>query len=101
MAVKVTQPKVSEAIEAVRWAVTGNDAASALEARRRARLAAPDAVAFLHFVVRSDGYASVTQRVRSSTVVLEAAGLLTPETRETRLFEAEGTDGADVREPAS
>jgi hypothetical protein len=52
----------------------------------------------LAYVVKQDGYASVAQRVRSATVLLEAAELLASESKPTNLFRAEGSDGAGERE---
>ena len=79
------------------WTASGDASASAEEARRRAKLSAPDAIALLSFVVKQDGYASVAQRVRSATVLLEAAELLS-ESKPTGLFRAEGSDGSGERE---
>jgi hypothetical protein len=62
-----------------------------------AKLSAPDAVALLAFVVKQDGYASVAQRVRSATVLLEAAELLASDSKPTGLFCADGSDGAGER----
>ena len=95
---KVPPQKIEQLIDAVAWAPRGDDTASAEEARRRARQAAPDAIALLAFVVKTDGYASVAQRVRSATVLLEAAELLASESKPTGLFRAEGSDGSGERE---
>jgi hypothetical protein len=73
----------------------GDDAAAALEARKRARQASPDAIAFLVHCIRDDR-ASLTQHVRSSTVVLECAGLLQTESRPTGLFGSGDAGDADV-----
>lgn len=96
---KVTQQKITQTIDALQWAVCGDDAEAAAEMRKRARQCGPDCVALLHHVVISDNFASITQRVRASTVLLEAGGFLSSETKETGLFrEAEGSDGADAGE---
>ena len=76
-----------------------DDIEAAAETRRRARQCGPDSVAFLHFVVRTDKFASSAQRVRSAIVLLEVGEFLAPEARATGLFqEAEEADGADGRE---
>ena len=96
---KVTQQKITQTIDAVQWAVSGDDAEAAAETRKRARQCGPDCVALLHHVVRSDNFASITQRVRAASTLLEAGGFLSSETKETGLFrEPEGTDSADERE---
>jgi hypothetical protein len=96
---KVTQQKITQTIDAVQWTVSGDDAEAAAETRKRARQCGPDAVAFLNFVVRADKFASVTQRVRAASVLLEVGEFLTTEAKETGLFrEAEGSDGADAGE---
>jgi hypothetical protein len=75
------------------------DAARAEATRRRARQCGPDNVAFLHFVVRTDKFASSAQRVRAAIVLLEVGEFLAPETKAAGLFrEAEEVDGADERE---
>jgi len=48
--------------------------------------------------VTTDGFASATQRVRSSTVLLEVAQLLSAEAKQTGLFRTEEADGADAGE---
>jgi hypothetical protein len=98
---KVAQKKITQTIDAVQWAVSGNDAEAAAETRKRARQCGPDCVALLHHVVRSDNFASITQRVRAASTLLEAGGFLSSETKETGIFrEPEGTDGHDDREGA-
>jgi hypothetical protein len=97
MTVKVTQQKITQMIDAVQWAVSGDDAEAAAETRKRARQCGPDAVAFLAFVMRSDKFASATQRVRAATVLLEAGGFLTSEAKAAGLFRDEA-DGADAHE---
>jgi hypothetical protein len=96
---KVSPSKIEELIDAVAWTRDGDATTSAQEARRRAQISAPDCIALLAHVVRTDGYASVAQRVRSATVLLEAAELLASErSKPTGLFRAEGADGAGERE---
>jgi hypothetical protein len=92
---KVGQEKITAAVDAVRWSAVGDDTEAALETRRRARLTGPDAVALLHYVLKTDGFASSAQRVRAAGMLLEAAGFLAPEARETGLFRPEETDGAN------
>ena len=96
---KVPQRAITQVIDAMQWKVSGDDAEAATETRKRARLSEPDCVALLYHVVRSDNFASVTQRVRAASTLLEAGGFLSSETKETGLFrEPEGTDSADERE---
>lgn len=97
---KVDQGQVTTAMAAVRMAARGDDSAAAAEALRRARMAAPDCVAFLHNVVRAERIASPMQRVRAACVLLQAAGFLPSETRVSgALQEPEGADGgADAPE---
>jgi len=98
---KVHQQKITQVIDAMQWKVSGDDAEAATETRKRARLCGPDCVALLYHVVRSDNFASVTQRVRAASTLLEAGGFLSSEAKETGIFrEPEGTDGADEREGA-
>ena len=98
---KMPQQKITQTTDAVKWAVSGDDAEAAAETRKRARQCGPDCVALLHHVVRSDNFASITQRVRAASTLLEAGGFLSSEAKETGLFrELEGTDGADEREGA-
>ena len=98
---KVSQQKITQTMDAVQWAVSGDDAEAAAETRKRARQCGPDCVALLHHVVRSDNFASITQRVRAASTLLEAGGFLSSEAKETGIFrEPEGTDGADEREGA-
>ena len=87
MASKMSQQKVE-----IEWTTSGDDGEAAKEARRRARLAAPDAIAYLVHCVRDD-HATNAQRVRSANMVLECAGLLQTETRVTGLF---GGDAGDA-----
>jgi hypothetical protein len=96
---KVSQQRITEAIDVVQWTARGDDVEAAAETRKRARQCGPDSVAFLHFVVRTDKFASSAQRVRSAIVLLEVGEFLAPETKATGLFrEAEDGDGADGRE---
>jgi hypothetical protein len=98
---KVPQQKITQTIDALRWAVSSDDAEAAAETRKRARQCGPDCVALLHFVVTSDTFASAAQRVRSAGMLLEAGGFLWPGTKETALFhEPEGSNGGDDREGA-
>src|SRR5262245_36456297 len=96
---KVTQRKITQTIDAMQWTVHGDDAEAAAETRRRARQCGPDAVAILHYVVRTDKFASVTQRVRAASVLLEVGEFLSSEAKETGLFRApEETATADADE---
>jgi hypothetical protein len=98
---KVTQQKITQTIDAVQWAVSGDDAEAAAETRKRARQCGPDCVALLRHVVITDNFASITQRVRAASTLLEAGGFLSSEAKETGIFrEPEGTDSADEREEA-
>ena len=96
---KATQGKVTEAIDVVQWAVTGDDDEAASETRKRARQCGPDAVAFLNFVMGNDGFATSAQRVRAATTLLEVGEFLSSEPKATGLFRAvEDSDGAGERE---
>jgi hypothetical protein len=96
MVPKVTRDQVTETINAVQWTTHGDDDQAAAETRKRARQCGPDAVAFLHYVLRTDKFASVTQRVRASIALLEAGEFLTSEAKATDLFrEPEGSGAAD------
>ena len=98
---KVPQRAITQVIDALQWGESGDDAEAATETRKRARLSGPDCVALLYHVVQSDNFASVTQRVRAASTLLEAGGFLSSEAKETGIFrEPEGTDGADEREGA-
>jgi hypothetical protein len=98
---KVPQRAITQVIDAMQWKVSGDDAEAATETRKRARLSGPDCVALLYHVVRSDNFASVTQRVRAASTLLEAGGFLSSEAKETGIFpEPERTDGSDEREGA-
>jgi hypothetical protein len=78
-----------------------NDEDAMAEARRRARVAAPDAVAFLVHCIRDDS-ASNQQRVRSANMVLECAGLLQVMSKPTGLFDSDtgDADGTHAGKPA-
>jgi hypothetical protein len=95
---KVPQRAITQVIDAMQWGVSGDDAEAATETRKRARLCGPDCVALLHHVVRSDNFASITQRVRAASTLLEAGGFLSSEAKETGIFrEPEEADGVDKR----
>jgi hypothetical protein len=94
---KAAQPRVTEAINAVHWTLSGNDAQAAAETRRRARLSGPDAIAFLHHVVRTDNCSTVVQRVRAATALLEVGEFMTTELKTTGLFA--DPDAANGRAP--
>jgi len=81
-----TKVPLTQAIDAVKWIVNGDDAEAAAETRRRAKLCGPDAIALLHYVLTSDRFASPTQRVRAATVLLEVGEFTSSETKETGLF---------------
>jgi hypothetical protein len=98
MAIKMPQQKITQARDALRWAVSGDDDEAAAETRRRAKLTGPDCVALLYHVMKTDGFASPAQRVRCATTLLDAAGFLAPEAKETGLSQTEETDGVDGRE---
>ena len=94
---KVNQQKLTESINAVQWTAHGDDAEAATETRKRARLCGPDCVAFLRYVVITDNFASITQRVRAGSVLLEVGEFLSTEAKSTGLFrDAEEAD-ADGR----
>jgi hypothetical protein len=96
MVLKVAQPEVTEAIEAVKWTTQGDDQEAAAETRKRARQVGPICVAFLCHVVKSDSFASPVQRVRSAVALLEVGGFIATSAKEpTGLFrEAVDGDGA-------
>ena len=99
--VKVPQKTITQTIDALQWSMSGDDAEAAAETRKWARLSGPDSVALLRYVVRTDNYASPTQRVRAASTLLDAGGFLSSVTKETGLFrEPEEADGADEREEA-
>ena len=83
MTVAKVPQKTTQMIDALQWGVSGNDAEAAAETRKQARLCGPDCVASLHHVVRSDNFASITQRVRAASTLLEAGGFLSSEAKET------------------
>jgi hypothetical protein len=94
---KVTRDTVTEAVDAVQWTAHGDEVEAAIETRKRAKLTGPDCVAFLYYVLRTDGVASSTQRVRCASTLLEVGEFLATETKTTGLFrdagEADGPDG--------
>jgi hypothetical protein len=85
---KIGQRQVTQAMEAVKWTLTGDDAAAAQETRRRGRLAGPDAMAILHAVAMT-ATVSVAQRVRSAITLLDVGGF-TQRTLESSFSEPEG-----------
>jgi hypothetical protein len=98
---KAPQKTVAQAIDALHWTLNGDDAEAAAETRKRARLAGPDCVTFLHYVVRTDDFSSVPQRVRAANTLMDAGGYLSSATKETGLFrELEESDGSGAREEA-
>jgi hypothetical protein len=92
MVLKSGKVKVSEAIGAMEWLPCNDMGESAQEAQRLARKAAPDNVAFLSYVVRTDGFSSPAQRVRAATTLLDVAGLLSHDSKATGLFGGEGDE---------
>jgi hypothetical protein len=98
---KVPQKTITQAVDALRWTLNGDETEAAAETRRRARLAGPDCVTFLHYVVRTDEFSTVPQRVRAANTLMDAGGYLSSATKETGLFrEPEEADGAHGREEA-
>ena len=98
---KMVRKEITQTIDAMQWTAHGDDAEAAAETRKRARQCGPDAVAFLRYVLTTDKFASVTQRVRAASTLLEVGEFLSSEAKETGLFrEPEGTDGPDEREEA-
>jgi hypothetical protein len=92
---KVDQGQVTTAIAAGRSVAHGDDTGAAEGTLHLARLGGPDAVTFLRHVVRTEGFATVAQRVRAACAVLEVGGFLPSETRSSGAFrEPEGTDAA-------
>jgi hypothetical protein len=92
--VKLGQGKVTEAIDAARWAAHGDDGEAAVETRRRAKLCGPGAIAFLNLVMRRDDFASIPQRNRCANTLLEVGQFLAYEPKATGLFRAESSDGS-------
>jgi hypothetical protein len=95
---KITQGKVSEVIAAVQWTAHGDDQEAARETLRRAKLTGPDCIAFLHYVLKSDTFASPAQRVRCASTLLEVGQFLSFEPKATGLFQVEDANGASERE---
>jgi hypothetical protein len=98
---KAPQKTITQIIDTMQWTMGGDDVEASSETRKRARQCGPDSIALLHHVVITDNFASVTQRVRAASTLLDAGGFLSSETKETGLFrEPERTDGANEREGA-
>jgi hypothetical protein len=100
MALKVNRADVTAAVDAIKWTANGDDGEAAVETRKRARLTGPDNVAFLHFVVNTDKFASITQRVRAATALLAVGGFLLGEAKSTGLFDGDTDDDANGRAPS-
>lgn len=99
---KVDQGQVTAAIATVRAGARSEDGAAAAEALRRARMAAPDCVAFLHNVVRAERIASPMQRVRAACTLLQVGGFVPADNRSSGVFaEPEGADGGGDDAPAA
>ena len=96
---KIGQKQVAQVIETLLWTLSGDDGEAAAETRRRARLTGPDCIAFLHYVLRTDKFASPTQRVRGANMLLEAGEYLAATAKETGLTrETEEADSANEHE---
>jgi hypothetical protein len=95
---KTSQKAITSVIDAVRWTARGDAGEATAETRKRARQCGPDAIAFLNYVMRSDAFASIAQRVRAATTLLEVGQFLSFEAKETGLFGAAEADGAGERE---
>ena len=100
---KVDQGQVTAAVTTVvRAGARSDDGAAAAEALRRARMAAPDCVAFLHNVVCAERIGSPMQRVRAACTLLAVAGFVPADTRASGLHETEAAgDGGDEAPAAS
>jgi hypothetical protein len=96
---KVTRHDVTEAINAVQWTLHGDDVEAAAETRKRGRLSGPDAMAFIDYVMRTDKFASVAQRMRAATTILAVGEFLSSEAKATGLFGGDVED-ADGRAPS-
>ena len=91
MVLKVAQQKITEVVEAVQWSVAGDAGEAASETRRRARLVGPDCVAFLTYVMKTDGFASAVQRVRAASTLLEVGEFVAVSAKDaTGLFSGAG-----------
>lgn len=90
MVTKANQQKLTDSIDVVQWTALGDDTEAAAETRKRARQCGPETVAFLNFVMRTDGFASVTQRVRGASTLLEVGEFLSIEAKPTGLFPRDG-----------
>jgi hypothetical protein len=98
MNMRMSQQKITQAADTVKWAVSGDDNEAAAETRKRARQCGPECVALLHHVVITDNFASITQRVRAASMLLEAGGFLASGDKETGIFrDPAATDGAGER----
>jgi hypothetical protein len=96
--VRITQPQMTRIIDALQWTVESDDLEAVTETRKRARQCGPDCVALLHYVVRADRFASVTQRVRAASLLLNVGEFLSAELKSTDLFHApDEADGATER----
>jgi hypothetical protein len=95
---RVRQKTITQAIYAVQWTAQGDDAEAAAETRKRARQCGPDAVAFLYHVLITDKFASIAQRVRAASTLLEAGEFLASEAKETGLFREAEESAAAARE---
>jgi hypothetical protein len=92
------QQRITQTIDAVHWAVNSDDEEAARETRRRARQVGPDCIAFLSYALRSDEFASPTQRIRCASTLLEVGQFLSFEAKVTGLFGAADSDGSGERE---
>jgi hypothetical protein len=96
---KAEMKQVTTAIAAGRSAAHGDDMRQRRGRRAWRGSGGPDAVNFLRHIVRTEGSATVAQRVRAACAVLEVGGFLSYETRPTgSLREPKGTDGTGERE---
>ena len=85
-------------VSAAPFPLCGSAGGAHMPRTKRGRLSGPDAMAFLNFVMRTDNFASVAQRVRAATTLLEVGEFLASEAKPTGLFrDAEDADGTDGR----
>jgi hypothetical protein len=90
---KTFKQKYKQAVETLK-----DDAAAMAETRKRARQCGPAAVAFLHHVLVTEELATIPQRIRVANLLLEAAGFLAFENKDTGIFRnPNDTDGAPDR----
>jgi hypothetical protein len=97
-----SQKTVTQVIDGMQWTLSGDDAEAAEETRRQCRLAGPYNAGYLIGVVRGAvAGASVAQRVRAATTLLEGGGFIKSKTEEFGVFrepdeahDADGRDGA-------